>query len=387
MLKIHVLNVKLGDSIILETKVGSISYYSIIDCKSIEGKAPTVEFLRERGITRIQSLFLTHLHNDHYSGFPQLLDYLDEVHGSLEYFVSPQIPAEVEIWRKILQSANDQTVKAQVTTILKAMDSISKLPSATIGDRKVMCVRMVYEGETGERSWREKLHPALLFAPVSPTSQEAFQLVNSAFHKAALHNKAINAISHAFLIRYDACGHRHMGLFCGDLEGKTWRRVKNLCIEITGNAVRSELSFVKVPHHGAYNRVMEQCVQELVDNRREFVASISCPAASQKHPCQRTLEFLKSEFLGCCIACTNISAFCHAQGFPSSTEQLLAQSSKEAEFLEFALSEQFGILQPSLPGACAGDHTITITEKDCTLHRSTGLPCSFNPSGCSKQAH
>ena len=92
MFKIHVLNVKFGDSIILETEVDSKSYFSIIDCKSIERNAPTVQFLRERGIDRIQSLFLTHLHNDHYSGFPQLADYLREVNGTLEYFVSPQLP-------------------------------------------------------------------------------------------------------------------------------------------------------------------------------------------------------------------------------------------------------------------------------------------------------
>ena len=50
MFSIHILNVKLGDSIILETELDSRTYYSIIDCKSIGGKTPTVEFLRQRGI-------------------------------------------------------------------------------------------------------------------------------------------------------------------------------------------------------------------------------------------------------------------------------------------------------------------------------------------------
>jgi ribonuclease BN (tRNA processing enzyme) len=137
MFRIHVLNVKLGDSIVLETDLESQSYYSIIDCKSIEGKAPTVEFLRARGITRIQSLFLTHLHNDHYSGFPQLLDYLRGVNGSLEYFVSPQIPDEIDIWRKILQMAHDQTTSAQLTSVLKAMKGLQELPSLTQMNKKV----------------------------------------------------------------------------------------------------------------------------------------------------------------------------------------------------------------------------------------------------------
>ena len=75
MLKIHILNVHLGDSIVLETEVQGESYYSLIDCKHVDGKSPTVEFLKQRNIRHIQSLFLTHLHHDHYSGFPELLDF------------------------------------------------------------------------------------------------------------------------------------------------------------------------------------------------------------------------------------------------------------------------------------------------------------------------
>lgn len=382
MFRIHVLNVQLGDSIILETELNSKSYYSIIDCKSIEGKVPTVEFLRERGITQIQSVFLTHLHNDHYSGFPQLFDYLRGVNGTLEYFVSPQLPEEYVIWRQIVMMAHDQTTSSQLTAVLKAMNGLLKLPSLTHASLKAMPVRIVYEGSRGgERSWNEQLHPTLLFAPVNPTSQEALQLLSSAFQEASLHNKAINAISHAFLIRYDSGFFRHIGLFTGDLEGKTWRYVKNRCLEITANAIRSELSFVKVPHHGAYNYVMGQCLQELIDNESSFVASISCPPGDPKHPAEGTLEFFKNTFPNCCIACTNISTLCHAQGFPFIVQNLLEQPSKEAEFREIAFSHQFEAIQSHMLGACAGNHTIAITDKNYTLTHSTGLGCSFNPAG------
>ena len=382
MFKIHVLNVRLGDSIILETVLESKPYFSIIDCKSLEGRVPTVEFLRERGISRIQSLFLTHLHNDHYSGFPQLLDYLRKVNGTLEYFVSPQIPDEIEIWRKIVQLAHDETTSAQFTAVLKALKGLQELPSRTTSNKKAMVVRFLHMGSKGAGAWQEHLHPAVFFAPVSPTDQEAFQLLHSAINKASLDNKAINAISHAFLVRYDAGRRRHLGLFTGDLEGRTWRYVKNRCLEMTANSIKSDLSLVKVPHHGAYNPIMDRCLEELIDKQCNFSASISCPPADPKHPDLRTLEFLKNKFNHCRIACTNISAPCHAQGFPSIAPGLFDQPVKEAEFLEVASSQQSEAIQLRAPGACAGDHSITISENNHTLTRSTGLPCSFKPSSC-----
>jgi hypothetical protein len=242
-----------------------------------------------------------------------------------------------------------------------------------------MAVRIVFEGGTGKLSWQEHLHPALLFAPVNPSAEEALRLLQSAFKSAQLHNKAVNALSHALLIGHDHGSRRDIALFTGDLDGKSWRFVKNRCLEITADSIRNQLVFLKVPHHGAFGPGVEHCLQELVDPDREFVASISCPPGDPKHPDARTLNFFKDTFPASCIACTNISAHCHAQGFPSLVKDLLEQSPKEAEFLEFASISQPGSAPPSMPGACAGDHVLTITEDNCHLQRATNLPCSFKP--------
>ena len=265
------------------------------------------------------------------------------------------------------------------------MKDLQRLPSLSNASGKVASVRIVYEGQRGERSWHEQLHPGLLFAPVSPTPQATSQLLLSAFEKAELQSKEVNAISHALMIRFDTESCRRMGLFTGDLEGRTWRSVKNRCLEITTNAIKSELSFVKVPHHGAYNPHMEQSLQELIGEDSDFVASISCPPGDPSHPAKRTLEFFKNKYRKCCITCTNISTLCHAEGFPSIPRELFEQSPGEAEFLQIASSDRFDSIQPPTPGACAGNHTITITGNNCTLTRSTGLPCSFNPSGCANE--
>lgn len=379
MLRIYVLNVHLGDSIVLETEVRGESCYSLIDCKHIDGKAPTVEFLKQRGVRHIQSLFLTHFHADHYSGFPELLDYLRNVNGTLEYFVSPQLPAEVELWRQIISMAHDRITKDQLTACLKAMNGFLNLPSRTHHSRKAMPVRIVYEGGSSLLSWRDHLHPALLFAPVNPSAEEAFQLLQSAFKTAQIHNKAVNALSHALLIAHEHKSHRDIALFTGDLDGKSWRVIKNRCLKITADSIRNGLAFLKVPHHGAFSPGMENCLSELVDRNKEFVASISCPPGDPKHPDARTLNFLKDNFPACSIACTNISASCHTQGLPSLVKDLLEQSPREAEFLEFASISPPGFAPPAMPGACAGDHVFTLTKDGYNLQRTTNLPCSFKP--------
>lgn len=61
MFKIHVFNVKLGDSLIFETEINGDRFYSIIDCKKIGDKVPIVDFLRKNKICNIQSLFLTQI--------------------------------------------------------------------------------------------------------------------------------------------------------------------------------------------------------------------------------------------------------------------------------------------------------------------------------------
>lgn len=267
------------------------------------------------------------------------------------------------------------------------MNGFLSLPARAYPARKTEAFRIVYEGGKGARSWRDHLHPALLFAPVSPTPQEALQLVQSAFRSGQLHNKAVNALSHAFLIRYDHGSRQHIGLLTGDLDGKSWRFVKNRCLEITANSIRNRLTFLKVPHHGAFSQTALDCLKQLVAPGKDFLASISCPPGDPTHPNVKTLDFLKTEFNGCCIACTNISAPCHTHGYPSVVEDLLEQPPKEAEFLEFASGQHPRSLPTSTPGACAGDHVLTISGNDCHLLRSAGLPCSFNPEGCRNFDH
>ncbi len=378
MFAIHVFNVKLGDSIILETKLEKSFAYSIVDCKKVGNKTPIVEFLKKRKIKNIHSLFLTHFHRDHCSGLPQLLNYLLEVDGTLEHYVSPCLPEELGLRERLLRVLYEEPTKEERKNILKAINGLQKIPSKTHENKKVLSIRMNFEGDKTERSWRSHLHPGLSFSFLHPNPQEALQFLSSTLEKAETQGKFINSLSHSFLIQCSHSTNKAISFFTGDLEGPAWRAVKNRCLERTNSSIRSKLVFFKVPHHGGFNPIMEKCLVEIIAADNLFVASISNPPGDYSHPSKTLLEFLKKEFRYCCIACTNISGYCNEKKFPSKGLPFFEQSAKEADFLDFVFADQHTTTPSDSIGSCAGHHTFTLSDEDFKLTRSSGISCGFH---------
>jgi beta-lactamase superfamily II metal-dependent hydrolase len=62
-----------GDSIIIEWLENEVRHFGIVDCKSHNGKIPTLDFLLQNRINVIDFVILSHPHHDHYSGFKGLI--------------------------------------------------------------------------------------------------------------------------------------------------------------------------------------------------------------------------------------------------------------------------------------------------------------------------
>ena len=373
MFKIHVFEVGLGDSYIIETNNTDNNYYSIVDCKKVGDSVPVVDFLQANDIRNIQSIFLTHLHQDHYSGFPILLKYLKEVGGTVEYLICPQLPHDVEMYSRVIECVHDQSLKNSINDLLNSLDALMGLPSLTHSEKKPMNIRLLYEGGS---DWRTNIHNGLSFAPVNPSTQQSTVLITQAIEKNIEFNKQVNPISHAFLIKHSSNDNISYAFFVGDLEGKTWRTVTNRCRQFTQQeTINTNLKFFKVPHHGSKNPTMELCLSQLINNETDFIASISCPYNSKTKPYISTITYLKEAFPNCKIACTNMSYYCRKEESGKISElQLLGQTKSESDFQEFALNSDIEIME-SNSNECMGTYTVIIEDGNIKL--SNEKECSF----------
>jgi len=88
------LNVGQGDSIILEWKNNHTEKIGIIDCNINDGVNRVTDFLKFRKITAIEFIVLSHPHSDHFSGFLDLLHYIENQNISVDYFLH-SCPSEI----------------------------------------------------------------------------------------------------------------------------------------------------------------------------------------------------------------------------------------------------------------------------------------------------
>lgn len=76
MNELHILNVGRADCsvLLLDTESGKKTVVIDGGGLSYQGRRPLLEFLEKRGISEIDLLILTHLHQDHFGGFHQLIN-------------------------------------------------------------------------------------------------------------------------------------------------------------------------------------------------------------------------------------------------------------------------------------------------------------------------
>ncbi|MGV3613129.1 MAG: ComEC/Rec2 family competence protein [Fluviicola sp.] len=85
-MKVTFKDVNQGDSIIIEWEDSEVPKVGIIDCKNKGNKNPVIEHLIDGGYGEIEFLYISHPHQDHYSGIPKLLEFIEEKKIKIKIF-------------------------------------------------------------------------------------------------------------------------------------------------------------------------------------------------------------------------------------------------------------------------------------------------------------
>jgi beta-lactamase superfamily II metal-dependent hydrolase len=301
LLRIHILNVDHGDSIILEYESLAGKVFGLIDSNVPNNvtSPPALTKLQALGATRLSFVALTHPHFDHYHGLLDVLEYYD---GKVDNFISYPLGKDFAERRKKLQATYKKVVKNTDSDYLKnASIEFFKLLKHVKESIKIANWEE-YNGP--ENSLLAKGFNGVEMKVILPHPKakgDYFELLDSE-DEDVVNSPDLNKLSLAFNIRYAGIDI----VLGGDGTGSSWNFHKNVFAraEQTLNG-----DFVKLPHHGSKKDCNEKVLRYLFRDKKEGkIAFIS--ANGRSHPDEEVI--LNIEKHGILPYCTNLTDICRA---------------------------------------------------------------------------
>lgn len=123
MTEITFKNVGQGDSILLKWEEGIGQKIGIIDCRKYASENPILEeikILNTLNKIEIEFFFISHGHEDHYSGVNEVIDYCENHQILIKNFISTLHPSQFEYF-EIVKSRNE---KIKITKLLQRINDI-----------------------------------------------------------------------------------------------------------------------------------------------------------------------------------------------------------------------------------------------------------------------
>lgn len=223
-------NVGQGDSIILEWESNGINKIGIIDCNKVKKQNPVLDYLIHKKINNIEFIIISHPHDDHYSGFKELLQHVEKEKITINWFGHTIHNVGKRYWKlfelgiessKELDFILKQGIHLKKIGLLKRWESI-------VGNSSI---------EIDENIFLQS------FSPAHDEIQEYQRIVELEaeinLKKASL---AANLLSTVFKLTKEG---RNI-LLTSDAVKDTFER-----IETEGKIKTTEFDILQIPHHGS----------------------------------------------------------------------------------------------------------------------------------------
>jgi len=302
LLKIHILNVDHGDSIILEYDSEGGKSFALIDSNISKNSPipPALTKLQSLGATHLSFVSLTHPHDDHYLGLLQVLQYYNgEVDNFFSYPTGLDTAARREKLTATFKKAVSETDSPRLhksaiefCSLLRHLkDSIkfSNWEEYTGPDNTLYA-----KGFNGVSIKVILPHPKAKGLYFSMIDNENQDLINS---------PDLNDLSLAFRVKYAGVE----VILGGDGPGSKWNYLKRT-YDRQGQELNGE--FVKLPHHGSKKDCTDKVLQFLFDKGDDNRKLALISANGRSHPDDDVIQNINDHNIH--PYCTNLTRLCRA---------------------------------------------------------------------------
>jgi competence protein ComEC len=232
VVKLTFKNVGQGDSIIFQWKDGDNNKIGIIDCNLFNSTNPVLNHIKKININEIEFMILSHPHEDHFSGFKQLLEHCRNNNISINafYHTAQTTPA-------YLKSANRSRVAddklIELFLLLKEMKLSNEINVYAIDDNPLFNIPL------GKEFKMEVL---------SPSSIEIDKFINGVKYpfdeEESSANPNANWLSTVIRVYNDETS----VILTSDVESSVLSRIGK---RKNGRLGNNKLSLAQIPHHGS----------------------------------------------------------------------------------------------------------------------------------------
>lgn len=283
-MKVTFKNVGQGDSIILEWESEGINKIGIIDCNRVRKENPVLQYLIEKDVKKIEFIIISHPHDDHYSGFKELLEHVEKNDIFITWFGHTLENLEVGYW-KFFELGHEAT---------RDLDIIIKKGFAL--QQKGLLARWEI---IGGNSYLE-IEKNIFLQSFSPSHQE-IQAYKKIVKLDAVTNfkeasSAANLLSTVFKLTKDD---KNI-LLTSDAVYNTFERIEN-----EGKINNVEFELIQAAHHGSIKNYHAAFWSNRNLKKEKKNAIISAGEnLKYKHPDFDTIQLINTNNFS--ISCTNI---------------------------------------------------------------------------------
>jgi len=356
---IHFFNVGEGDSIVIEF-VSKTTNYVVIDSNLIDvdsqKRNPAYEFLSTKKASKISTLIVSHLHQDHYNGIEYLLNNFEIEKIVVPPFLSVNSAQYNKIIRRFQEKIREFTDLCYDDDTFKYGESLAHLIHfLTNNDHKV---EQVSGNEYVLRFPGVERFTGKVYLPLSRIRGVLHRLIEHSDYNLNQFPE-MNDSSIAFCL--NCFGHNI--LLTGDSTLSQWNEHER---QMRRDAITClDTDFLKVSHHGSKYDNNDKLYTYLL--RKQTPCKYAFTSADGvRHPDKELFDLIQKFHLS--PYCTNFSQFC----LPSNVIQFksLADFPKQMHPFLFNYMEK-------KPIPCQGNIHLSIDDQQINVTTSTGFPCVY----------